>query len=236
MDRPGNQSLQDSRGDPVRLENGLQHQLQGRLDHPVGDGGMPSFLSFLDPRGFGILRSRTGSGRNVPALSWACRSSRNSWAPVPSGRRSGWSRRPAHSWPITGTPGRADWCRVPGLRAGGAGPRPPERGFPGCAVAARRGGPGPDAATAAAGPAQARAVILSHAGWPGWAGRASEWSPHASFRWPRHRAGWAASISEVRHGPRPRIPPRWRWVYRSITSPTVRSGSHSMLLPRASGV
>src|SRR6478672_10576630 len=46
--------------------------------------GMPSFLSFPDPPGFGISRWRTGSGRNVPALSWARRSSRNTRTPVRS--------------------------------------------------------------------------------------------------------------------------------------------------------
>jgi hypothetical protein len=39
--------------------------------------GMPSLRTFPDPPGLGILRSRTGSGRNAPVLSWARRSSRN---------------------------------------------------------------------------------------------------------------------------------------------------------------
>jgi len=46
--------------------------------------GMPSFLSFPDPPGLGISRWRTGKGRNVPAFSWARRSSRNPGTPVRS--------------------------------------------------------------------------------------------------------------------------------------------------------
>ena len=53
----------------VGLEDRFQHQLQRRLDDPVGDrSGCPSLRSFPDPPGLGILRSRTGSGRNVPVL------------------------------------------------------------------------------------------------------------------------------------------------------------------------
>ena len=35
-----------------------------------------------DPPGLGILRSRTGSGANAPALTRACRSSRNPGTPI----------------------------------------------------------------------------------------------------------------------------------------------------------
>lgn len=35
-----------------------------------------------EPNGYGILRSRTGSGRNVPRLSWARMSSRNPGTPM----------------------------------------------------------------------------------------------------------------------------------------------------------
>ena len=51
---------------------------------PSASVGMPSFLSFPDPPGLGILRSRTGCGRNVPCLSWARRSSRNPGIPTRS--------------------------------------------------------------------------------------------------------------------------------------------------------
>ena len=55
----------------VRLENRLQHQFQSGLDDPVGDGGNPQLAHLPDPPGFGILRCRTGSGRNAPAFTEA---------------------------------------------------------------------------------------------------------------------------------------------------------------------
>jgi hypothetical protein len=59
-----------------------QHELQRGLDHLVGHGGNAEFPQLPDSPGFGISRWRTGSGRNVPAFSWARRSSRNSRTPV----------------------------------------------------------------------------------------------------------------------------------------------------------
>jgi len=46
--------------------------------------GIPSLRSFPDPPGLGIIRSRTGSGRNEPSLRAARRSSRNPGTPVTS--------------------------------------------------------------------------------------------------------------------------------------------------------
>jgi hypothetical protein len=44
--------------------------------------GMPSLRTFPDPPGLGILRSRTGSGRNEPSLMAARRSSRKPGTPT----------------------------------------------------------------------------------------------------------------------------------------------------------
>lgn len=46
--------------------------------------GMPRLRTFPDPPGFGILRSRTGRGRNEPSLRAARRSCRNPGAPIRS--------------------------------------------------------------------------------------------------------------------------------------------------------
>jgi len=43
--------------------------------------GIPRLRTLPDPPGLGILRSRTGSGRNVAAFRWARRSSRNPGTP-----------------------------------------------------------------------------------------------------------------------------------------------------------
>jgi hypothetical protein len=47
----------------VGLEDRFQHQLQRALHDPVGDRRIPSRRTFPLPPGFGIFRSRTGSGR-----------------------------------------------------------------------------------------------------------------------------------------------------------------------------
>jgi hypothetical protein len=53
-----------------------------------GLAGMPSLRSFPDPPGVGILRSRTGRGRNEPSLRAARRSSRNPGTPTASSTQS----------------------------------------------------------------------------------------------------------------------------------------------------
>src|SRR5215469_13441461 len=68
----------------VRLEDGLEHELQRGLDDLVRQGGNPESPQFPDPPGLGILRSRTGKGVNAPAFNWARRPSRNSRAPTRS--------------------------------------------------------------------------------------------------------------------------------------------------------
>src|ERR1039458_5734165 len=50
--------------------------------------GMPSLRRFPDPPGVGILRSRTGRGRNEPSLRAARRSSRNPGTPTASSTQS----------------------------------------------------------------------------------------------------------------------------------------------------
>jgi hypothetical protein len=52
--------------------------------HSAVTVGMPNRRTFPPPTGLGIIRSRTGIGRNVPALTCARRSSRNSWTPASS--------------------------------------------------------------------------------------------------------------------------------------------------------
>ena len=68
----------------VGLKDRLQHQLQRRLDHPIGHGCNTEASHLPDPPGLGVLRSRTGSGRNVPVFSWARRSSTNPRTPMRS--------------------------------------------------------------------------------------------------------------------------------------------------------
>ena len=67
----------------IRLEDRLQHQLQGCLDHPVARSvAIPRRRSL--PPGLGIIRSRTGSGRKLRSFSCARSSSRNSSTPAHS--------------------------------------------------------------------------------------------------------------------------------------------------------
>ena len=50
----------------VGLKDRLQHQLQRRLDHPIGHGDIPRLRHLSRPARFRNLRSRTGIGRKVP--------------------------------------------------------------------------------------------------------------------------------------------------------------------------
>ena len=51
----------------VRLEDRFEHQLEGGLHHPVSHGRDPQAAAACRPA-FGIIRSRTGKGRNRPSL------------------------------------------------------------------------------------------------------------------------------------------------------------------------
>ena len=64
----------------IRLENRLQHQLQGRLDHPVADRADPQAAALAVP-GFGISRSRDGSGEKLRSFSESRSAPRNSPTP-----------------------------------------------------------------------------------------------------------------------------------------------------------
>jgi len=84
-------------GDFAVLVNGSGHDAEALREQIAGVlaeaktwvsrsamAGMPSLRSFPDPPGLGIIRSRTGSGRNEPSLRAARRSSRNPGTPVTS--------------------------------------------------------------------------------------------------------------------------------------------------------
>ena len=62
--------------------------------------GMPSLRIFPLPPGLGIMRSRTGIGRNAPALTVLRRSSRNFWTPESSTSRAVRPSTPADLAPV----------------------------------------------------------------------------------------------------------------------------------------
>ena len=65
----------------VRLEDRLQYQFQGSLDHPIRTVEIPRRRRFVAP-GFGIIRSRVGSGRKLRSLTSARSRSRNTSTPT----------------------------------------------------------------------------------------------------------------------------------------------------------